>query len=57
MLDSAGRHKQLAVDLAAPRTRSRGPTAKVTVRVRGHEPTEGMARMLAELNKRIGVNK
>ena len=47
--------KALSLDLGAPRMRDRAPVAKVTLRVENQEPTEGMARLLMELNKRIGV--
>ena len=47
--------KAVALDLGVPRTRDAGPLAKVTLRVEAQEPTEGMARLLMELNKRIGI--
>ncbi len=42
-------------DFAALRTPDAAPLAKVTLSAESQEPTEGMARLLLELNKRIGI--
>tara|TARA_R110002167_G_scaffold96911_3_gene256312 strand:+ start:31 stop:582 length:552 start_codon:yes stop_codon:yes gene_type:complete len=49
--------KAVALDLGATKTKDTGPVAKITLRVESQEQTEGMARLLQELNKRIGVSK
>lgn len=48
--------KALMLDLGAPRALDSAPHAKVTLRVESQEPTEGMTRLLMELNKRIGIS-
>lgn len=45
--------KAVMLDLRALRIGNAGPTANVTLRVESQESTEGMARLIQELNKRI----
>jgi len=54
-LQARAPERTLSLDLGAPRTTDRAPVAKVTLRVENQEPTEGMARLLMELNKMICV--
>ncbi|MGH7122522.1 MAG: DUF2589 domain-containing protein [Acetobacteraceae bacterium] len=47
--------KVVVLDVHAPRSRERPATAKVVLRVESHDPPEGVARLMIELNKRIGI--
>jgi hypothetical protein len=46
---------EMMVDIGAPKTKKNGATAKVTIKVAGQEPTEGLARLINELVKRIMI--
>lgn len=50
-----GAQKAVVLDVHAPRSRDRPATAKVVMRVESHDPPEGLARLMVELNKRIGI--
>ncbi|MDA8231197.1 MAG: DUF2589 domain-containing protein [Magnetospirillum sp.] len=50
---SGDSHKVLGVDLNASPNRDGGPKARVTLKVEGREPSEGMARLIQQLDKLI----
>jgi len=52
---SAPARHTVMVDMASPRATSRDALGKVVLKVSAKEPTEGLQRLLMELNKRIGV--
>jgi len=52
-LGPRGPRRSVIVDVRSPRTREHA-MAKVTLRVESQEPTEGLARLMLELNQRIG---
>lgn len=59
LVNSLGRPPQprrtMSVDMNSPRSQSRDALGKVTLKVAALEPTEGIHRLMLELNKRIGV--
>lgn len=50
---SSGSHSILQLDLGAPTDSPAQATARMTVKVGAQEPSEGIARLMVELNKRI----
>jgi hypothetical protein len=47
--------RAMMVDMNSPRTATRDALGKVVLKVASQEPTEGIQRLMLELNKRIGV--
>lgn len=47
--------KSVTLDVYAPRGGERPGSAKVTMKLESCEPPEGLARLMLELNKRIGI--
>ncbi len=47
--------KAVTLDVHAPRGAGRPATAKVIMKLESHDPPEGVARLMLELNKRIGI--
>ncbi len=53
--DKPDSRKAVILDMHAPRGADRPATARVVMRVESHDPPEGVARLMVELNKRIGI--
>lgn len=45
--------KTLSVDMGAPRDRGTGSMARVTLKVESQQPSDGMARLIQQLDKQI----